>query len=60
MPEKTKMILEELKEEKRKNFKERIWFIKYWANYIKTHPDEEWSKHQKRLIDAQFSDPEKK
>ena len=54
MPEKTKINLEELKEEKRKNFKERIWFIKYWVNYIKTHSDKEWSKHQKKLIDAQF------
>lgn len=40
--------------EKKKNFKERIWFIKYWANFIKTHPDNEWSKGQAVLIDSQI------
>ncbi|HJZ18694.1 MAG TPA: hypothetical protein VJ208_01155 [Candidatus Nanoarchaeia archaeon] len=39
---------------KKENFKERIWFIKYWANFIKTHPDKEWSKGQAILIDSQF------
>ena len=37
-----------------KNFKDRIWFIKYWANYIRTHPDEEWSKGQAVLINSQI------
>jgi len=46
--------LVELRKEKRKNFRERLKFIKYWANYIKTHPDREWSKQQKELIDSQF------
>lgn len=38
------------------NKEDRINFIKYWANYIKTHPDKEWSKQQKVLIDAQISE----
>ena len=45
----------ELRESKMKNFKERIWFIKYWANFIKTHPDEEWSKGQTILINSQIN-----
>ena len=31
------------KHENMKNFKERIWFIKYWASYIKSNSDEKWS-----------------
>ncbi|MCX6750674.1 MAG: hypothetical protein NTZ83_04410 [Candidatus Pacearchaeota archaeon] len=36
------------------NKEDRMNFIKYWANYIKTHPDREWSSQQKELIDAQI------
>ena len=54
MNKEIKINFNELKSEKSKNFKERIWFIKYWANYIKTHSDEEWSKGQAVLIDSQF------
>ncbi len=35
--------------------KERLEFVKYWANYVKTHPDKIWSKQQKILIDSQLS-----
>jgi len=49
-----KMKIDEMNEEKGKNFKERIWFIKYWAEYIKTHSDREWSKGQNVLIDSQI------
>ena len=44
----------ELKDERMKNFRERIWFIKYWVNYMKTHPVAEWSKGQIDFIDDQF------
>ena len=30
--------------------KERLEFVKYWANYVKTHPDKIWSKQQKFLL----------
>ena len=36
------------------NKEERLNFVTYWAEYVKTHPDEEWSKQQKKLIDGQF------
>ena len=32
------------------NKKQRNEFVKYWANYVKTHPDKEWSKQQNVLI----------
>lgn len=36
------------------NNKERKNFIKFWANYVKTHSDEEWSKQQNKLINSQI------
>ena len=35
------------------NKEERANFVKYWANYVKTHSDEEWSEQQNVLIDSQ-------
>ena len=46
--------LEELKKFKAQNAKERLEFIEFWANYVKTHSDKEWSKQQKVLIDSQI------
>ncbi|RLE44635.1 hypothetical protein DRJ16_01830 [Candidatus Woesearchaeota archaeon] len=33
---------------------DRINFIKFWANYIRTHSDEDWSKQQKILLEGQY------
>ncbi|RLE41129.1 hypothetical protein DRZ77_00060 [Candidatus Woesearchaeota archaeon] len=33
---------------------DRINFIKFWANYIKTHSDKDWSKQQKILLEGQY------
>ena len=49
-----KINFEELKKERKKNFEERLWFLKFWAEYIKSHSDEEWSSQQKVLIDSQL------
>ena len=49
-----KVDLEELKEFKRRNAEERLWFIDYWVKYMKSHSDEEWSAQQKTLIDSQI------
>ena len=38
----------------RTNREERINFIKFWANYIKTHTDKEWSEQQNILINSQI------
>jgi hypothetical protein len=37
------------------NEEERINFIKYWVNYIKTHSDKEWSKQQNVVINSQIA-----
>lgn len=37
------------------NKEERLNFIKFWVNYIKTHKDEEWSEQQNIVIDGQIS-----
>ena len=49
-----KFDLKELEKEKEKNLEERFEFIKKWAEYIKTHSDEEWGEQQKMLIDSQI------
>ncbi len=46
--------LKKLEEERKKNFKERLDFIKKWVEYIKTHSDEEWGEQQGLLINSQF------
>ena len=51
-----KVNLEELKKFKEQNAKERLKFIDFWVEYIKTHSDKEWSSQQKILIDSQISE----
>ncbi len=36
------------------NKEDRINFVKFWARYVKTHKDEEWSKQQNIIIDSQY------
>jgi len=43
-----------IKNEKMRNFADRINFIKYWVNYLQTHSDEDWSEGQAVLINGQF------
>jgi hypothetical protein len=37
-----------------KDDKERLDFVKYWAEWVKTHPDKEWSRAQNVLINSQI------
>ncbi len=37
------------------NKQDREWMIKYWAEFIRTHSDKEWSKQQKDFIDSLIS-----
>lgn len=39
----------------RNNKEERLNFIKFWVEYMKTHRDEEWSKQQNMIIDSQIN-----
>lgn len=34
------------------NREERMNFVEYWANYVRTHPDKDWSKQQNILINS--------
>ena len=49
-----KVDLEELRKFKEQNFKERLEFVDWWVDFMKTHSDKEWSKYQKKVIDGQF------
>ncbi len=40
--------------DKEKNFRQRLWFVRYWANYVRTHSNADWSKQQKNMIDSVF------
>jgi hypothetical protein len=34
---------------------ERLSFVKFWARYVRTHSDREWSEQQRVLIDSQMN-----
>ncbi|MBU0957735.1 MAG: hypothetical protein KKF56_02895 [Nanoarchaeota archaeon] len=36
------------------NKEDRINFIKFWVQYIKTHSDKEWSRQQNIVINSQI------
>jgi len=36
------------------NSNQRKWFVKYWANYMKSVPNKEWSRQQNIIIDSQL------
>ena len=44
----------DLSKDKFNNFRDRIWFIKFWVEKMKKMSDREWSLVQRKLIDAQF------
>ena len=50
------MNLKSLEEKKEKNKEQRREFVKFWAEYVKNHPDEEWSKQQNLIIDSLLSE----
>lgn len=48
------MSSEKLEELRKKNIEERRRFVKLWAEYVRNHEDEEWSRQQNTVIDSQF------
>lgn len=32
----------------------RMLYVEQWAEFVRSHPDAEWSKLQKELIDSQL------
>jgi hypothetical protein len=49
--------LDELEAKHERNRQQRLEFVKFWAEYVRTHPDEEWARQQKTLIDGQVDPP---
>lgn len=47
----------ELDREHERNRQQRLAFVKHWAEYVRTHPDEEWARQQKVVIDGQVPSP---
>lgn len=41
------------------NNEDRMNFVKFWARYVKTHPDKVWSEQQNILINSQLESAEK-
>ncbi|MBI2580241.1 hypothetical protein HYV85_00345 [Candidatus Woesearchaeota archaeon] len=36
------------------NREDRLNFVEYWADYVRTHPPKDWSRQQKVIIDSQI------
>ena len=36
------------------NKEDRMNFVEYWVEYVKTHPDKDWSESQNKVIDSQL------
>jgi hypothetical protein len=45
---------QEFEADQRRNTEQRRAMIKRWAEYVRTHDDEEWSRQQNRIIDSQL------
>lgn len=37
---------------KKKNFQQRLEFVRFWANYVRKTPNRVWSKQQADFIDS--------
>lgn len=42
--------LKEIEDQKRQNFKERLEFVKWYAEWVRRTPNKVWSKQQKDVI----------
>ncbi|HLD83812.1 MAG TPA: hypothetical protein VI979_03095 [archaeon] len=40
--------------DKEKNFKSRLEFVRFWADYVRKTPNSVWSRQQADFIDALF------
>ena len=36
------------------NHEERMNFVEYWAEYVRTHPSKDWSRQQKVIVNSQI------
>ena len=42
--------LKELKKQHKRNFEQRLKFIDFYANWVKSQPNKKWSSQQKNVI----------
>lgn len=52
MPKLPKINLKELKEDKKRNFRERLRFIEQYVAWLKKQTDKEWSTQHKKFLDG--------
>lgn len=45
----------QIKQDKQKNQQERMKFVDYWAEYVRTHSDKDWGDQQAALINSQLA-----
>ena len=38
----------------RDNREDRMNFVEYWAEYVRTHPSKDWSRQQNVIINSQI------
>ncbi len=50
----------EIGEMKERNRQDRLWFVDFWANYVRTHPDEDWSRQQNVLMNSVYGETARK
>ena len=43
-----------LEDKHARNRQERLRFIKEWARYVRTHPDDDWGEQVNELVDSQI------
>ena len=52
--ENRELILKELEEEKERNFKQKLEFVKLYAEWIKKTTNAEWSKQHTKFINSMY------
>ncbi|MCC7573643.1 MAG: hypothetical protein KO464_09720 [Candidatus Methanofastidiosum sp.] len=52
--ENREQILKELQEEKERNFKQKIEFAEFYAEWIRKTPNKEWSKQHSKFINSMY------
>lgn len=52
--ENREQILKVLEEEKERNFKQKIEFVRLYAKWIKKTPNKEWSKQHSKFINSMY------
>jgi hypothetical protein len=46
--------LPNLEEKRARNREERLRFVREWAEYVRTHPDDDWGEQVNKLVDSQI------